>query len=176
MQVAILGDTHMPSQKEELPQWVQDCLVEADYALHTGDFDSPESYDTVLALTDGMVTAVAGETDPPELDLPEVDTAELEDITFVVTHGDAVGSTSTDTEDSKAAVADAVRKHGGDDAVGVVGHTHEPMDETVDGVRLLNPGSATGADPASRPTMFVVEVEDGEYDATYLPDEGCAFD
>ncbi|WP_224448477.1 YfcE family phosphodiesterase [Haloprofundus salilacus] len=175
MQVAILGDTHIPSRASELPQWVQDCLVAADYTLHTGDFDSTEAYDTVLALTDGMVTAVAGNADPPELDLPEVDTAELGGVTFVVTHGDAVGSTG-DAEAERAEVTDVVRERGGADAVGVVGHSHEPMDEEIDGIHLLNPGSATGADPASHPTMFLVEVEDGEYETVHLPDGEYAFD
>ena len=46
------------------------------------------------------------------------------------------------------------------------GHTHQLLDTEVDGVRLLNPGSATGADPASTTSMMAVEVEGGNLDVT----------
>jgi predicted phosphodiesterase len=55
-----------------------------------------------------------------------------------------------------------VRDHAETDtAVGVAGHTHEVLDTTHDGVRLLNPGSVTGASPASRATMMTATVEAG---------------
>ena len=40
--------------------------------------------------------------------------------------------------------------------------------EEFDGptVRVLNPGSATGADPADRATTMTADVEDGEIDVT----------
>jgi predicted phosphodiesterase len=49
-----------------------------------------------------------------------------------------------------------------DGAAPTVGHTHAVVDDTVDGVRLLNPGSATGAAPADRTTMMTAEVTDGD--------------
>ncbi|MFB6127180.1 MAG: metallophosphoesterase family protein [Halolamina sp.] len=60
--------------------------------------------------------------------------------------------------------------------VGVGGHTHAVEDERfelyqdvdIEGptVRVVNPGSATGADPAERPTMMTAEVADGAVDVT----------
>jgi Predicted phosphoesterase len=49
-------------------------------------------------------------------------------------------------------------------AAGVAGHTHEALDTTHDGVRLLNPGSVTGANPADTPTMLTATVENGALD------------
>lgn len=63
-------------------------------------------------------------------------------------------------------MADTVRECGGENAVGVAGHTHEPTEAIHGGVRLLNPGRATGARPASGVTMMVADVEDGDLDVT----------
>lgn len=59
-------------------------------------------------------------------------------------------------------MASTARKEAGSNAVAVAGHTHEVVDATVDGVRVLNPGSATGTSPADRETMLVATVEDGD--------------
>ena len=48
--------------------------------------------------------------------------------------------------------------------VGVAGHTHSLLDTRVDGYRLLNPGSATGAWPANEATLMEARVEDGALD------------
>ncbi|QCJ45731.1 metallophosphoesterase family protein [Haloprofundus sp. MHR1] len=164
----------MPSSADDLPEWVRTRLADADYTLHTGEFDSVEAYETVLALTDGMLTAVAGDADPSELDLQPVEAVELEGVTFVVTR-------------DRARLADAVRERldgapvgddseGDLDVVGVLGDDHDPTDERVDGVRVLRPGSATGAPPTAQPTMFVAQVEDGEYETALRPYEELQFD
>lgn len=44
-------------------------------------------------------------------------------------------------------------------AVAVAGHTHEAIDTVVDGTRVLNPGSATAARPATYETMLVATVD-----------------
>jgi predicted phosphodiesterase len=46
------------------------------------------------------------------------------------------------------------------------------IDEDVEGIRLLNPGSATGAAPADAATMMTVEIVEGDVDVTvYETDE-----
>jgi predicted phosphodiesterase len=90
------------------------------------------------------------------LGLPTVETVTLGGVEFVVTHG--TGS-PVGYEDR---VAETVREHGGDGpTVGVAGHTHRVLDTETDGVRLLNPGSATGAPPATQVTMLTATVERG---------------
>lgn len=44
--------------------------------------------------------------------------------------------------------------------IAISGHTHELLDVTEDAIRILNPGSATGASPASGATMMRATVED----------------
>ncbi len=157
MEVVIFGDTHIPSRASDLPDWVADDVASADHVVHTGDFDSTAAYDEMRTLADGEFTAVEGNMDVDGFDLPHVETVTLEGVEFVVTHG------SGPTMSYRDRVVETVRSHGGPDAVGVAGHTHEVVDERVDGVRLLNPGSATGASPASEATLMHLDVEDGSF-------------
>ena len=169
--VAILADTHVPSREPAVPEWVVDEIERADYAIHAGDFDSRACYERIADLADDL-TAVRGNVDPASLDLPRTATRSVEDVTFVVTHG------SGSPEGWGRRVVETVRGAIGSDVdpVAVAGHTHEVVDTTVDsdeqrssgsrtqsgdGIRVLNPGSATGASPADRETMLVATVDGG---------------
>ncbi|MFB6195538.1 MAG: metallophosphoesterase family protein [Haloplanus sp.] len=166
MDLAIISDTHIPARAGGIPVWIRERVEAADHTIHAGDFETAETLRTVQSLADGSLTAVRGNVDPADLDLPAVDTVQCGGVEFVVTHGtgDRVGY-----EDR---VADAVREHGGPDAVGVAGHTHEPMDEVHGGVRILNPGSATGATPATETTMLTATAVDGALDVTLHRENG----
>ncbi len=158
--LALVSDTHAPTRAGEIPEWVRERVRAADHVIHAGDFDSPEALAEVRELADGNLTAVRGNVDPPDLDLPATATVEFEGATFVVTHGTG-GSRGYEER-----VADVVREEAGPGAVGVSGHTHEVLDATLGEVRLLNPGSATGARPATAVTMMTAEVDDGDVDVT----------
>ncbi|UPM42291.1 metallophosphoesterase family protein [Halocatena salina] len=158
MRVAILSDTHIPSRARRLPDWVGEEIERADHTIHAGDFDSPDAFGSIEELTDSL-TAVGGNMDR-RLDLPAVETVDLGGVRFVVTHG--TGS----IEEYETRVATTVTEHADGPTVGVCGHTHQLMDTTVEGVRLLNPGSATGASPASKPSMLVADVDDGAVKVT----------
>jgi putative phosphoesterase len=158
MQIAIVSDTHIPSRASRVPGWVAEAIEAADHTLHAGDFDDVEAYERVVELADGDLTAVHGNMDPGGVDLLSVETVELGGVEFVLTHG------TGDRAGYERRVARTVAEYGGDSAVGVSGHTHEVMDQVVDGHRLLNPGSATGASPADRTAMMVAEVEAGVID------------
>lgn len=162
MRIAILGDTHVPSRADDVPVWVEEELEEADHVLFTGDFDSEGAYHRVGEVVGESLTAVEGNADPASLDLPEVATVELGGVSFVLTHGTGA------IESWESRVADVVDSHGGSEAIGVAGHSHEVVDTDFEGVRLLNPGSATGADPADRETMMVAEAADGDLDVETL--------
>lgn len=154
--VAIIADTHVPSRAESVPEWVISEIEDADHTIHAGDFDSAEALNTVHEHAQEL-TAVTGNMDRG-LDLPETATVELGSVEFVLTHGHG---DITNHED----LAALVYEHS-EDAVGVSGHTHQVFDEVIDGVRLLNPGSATGAGPASTASMMVAAVKDVELDVT----------
>lgn len=152
IQMAVIGDTHVPTRAGSIPEWVRDRVRRADRTVHVGDFDSSDAYERVREMAGAGFVAVSGNMDPA-LDLPSVATVDLEGVAFVVTHGTGSASGYEDR------VAETVRAEGGD--VGLAGHTHEPLDTTHRGVRLLNPGSATGAAPATATSMMTLTIADG---------------
>ena len=158
MEIVILSDTHIKSRTPEIPGWVREAIAAADHAIHAGDFDSRPAYETVAELAADL-TAVRGNTDG-NYGLPEVATADLGGVQFVVTHG-----TGPDAGYEKR-VAATVNDRAASDrpTVGVSGHTHSVLDTHIDGYRLLNPGSATGAWPAGEATLMEARVEDGALD------------
>lgn len=157
MRVAIVADTHLPAAGPDLPSWVADELRTADHVLHAGDFLTPKAHFRLRVRSGGEMTAVRGNRDP-SLPLPEVATYETGGVRFVLTHGDDLGRGAA----YRRGLADLAADHDADVAVG--GHTHAPLDATVDGVRVLNPGSATGAPPAEVPTLFTVTCADGRFE------------
>ncbi len=159
MQVALVSDTHIPSRAQRIPDSFRDEIRSADHVIHAGDFDSEGALADIQDLAPAL-TAVHGNMDP-NVGLPTVATVELDGVEFVVTHG--TGS----KRGYEARVANAVREHAETaNAVGVAGHTHEVLDDTYEGIRLLNPGSVTGAAPADRATMMTAVVADGALDVT----------
>jgi putative phosphoesterase len=160
--LAVVSDTHIPSRADSIPPWIEDRTQAADHVVHAGDFDSAGAYERIVELAGGeeSLTAVVGNIDPRSFDLPIVETLAVEDATFVVTHG------AGPRHGYRERVAETVREEGGVDAVGIAGHTHEPLDAVVDGVRLLNPGTATGAPPGEEPTMYEVRVDGDDVLAT----------
>lgn len=160
-QVAILADTHIPGRASTLPEWVQTELRAADHVIHAGDFDAQHTYDEIADLA-STLTAVTGNMDPA-FGLPTVTSVTIDGVDFVVTHGTG----ALDTYRSR--VGARIRERN-PDAVGIAGHTHKVLDTTVDGTRLLNPGSATGAAPADRATMYRATVADGQCTVTLLED------
>lgn len=165
--VAILGDTHVPSRAPEIPGWVRDRVAEADHVVLVGDYDDADVLAELRELA-GDPTAVRGNMDPASIDLPRVATLDVEDVRFVVTHGTGPPG------GWGRRVVEAAREHAaaGRATVAVAGHTHEVVDLEEDDVRVLNPGSATGARPASGATMLCVTVEGDELDVEVLRPDG----
>lgn len=158
--LAVISDSHIPERASDLPTAFRERIRDADRVLHAGDFTSGDALAEVESLADGRLTAVYGNMDPRNLDLQAVETLDVEGVTFVVTHG------TGNPDDYEKRVAGIVREEADEEAIGIAGHTHEVLDTTTEGVRLLNPGSVTGAEPASRATMMTVEVDGGDLDVT----------
>jgi putative phosphoesterase len=174
MDVALISDTHIPSRASRIPDGFRERIEAADHVIHAGDFDSEGALSNVRAMA-ARLTAVGGNMDP-RIGLADRATVELGGVTFVVTHGtgskrgyeDRVASIVREEAgaDAEEHGSTSPRSHTHEDAVGVAGHTHELLDATHGGVRLLNPGSATGAAPADRATMMTATVSDSELDVT----------
>ncbi len=149
--VVILGDSHVPFREDEVPMQVWREVREADLTVHTGDFDSQKAFREFVNESQAMI-AVTGNMDPSMIDLEDAELFDLEEVTFFLSHG-------TDGRQQ-------VREHAeyNDAEVAVYGHSHQVYDEVENGIRMLNPGSCTGAEPAQAVTYMVADVEDGEYE------------
>lgn len=157
MDVAIVSDSHIPSRATAIPDPFRENIRRADHVIHAGDFDSKGALADIRGLAPAM-TAVHGNMDP-RVGLSSVATVELEGVEFVVTHG--TGSPAG----WEKRVARTVSEHSDtDSAVGIAGHTHELTDTRRDSIRLLNPGSVTGAAPATEATMLTASLEAGDFD------------
>lgn len=152
MQVAIVSDSHVPGRADEIPDEVLNACEDADMTAHAGDFTSSEAYDAFDAT--GKLVSVHGNMDRVS-GLPGTENFTAGGVEFVVTHGTGSPAGYEDR------VVEEARSEAGEDAVAVCGHTHKVMDEVHDGVRLLNPGSCTGAPPADRATMMLAEAKGG---------------
>ena len=161
--VAIISDTHLSS--ERLSGWVKKRIRRADHTIHAGDFDTRDGFKQIENLADDRLTAVRGNWDARDSSLPTTATVEIEETTFVITHG-TTGRANNYTQRVVSVVNDQTSATGS--VVGISGHTHRVLDTAVSSIRVLNPGSATGVYPAKAATMFFVEVDGAQLSVDLL--------
>jgi putative phosphoesterase len=117
MRIAVFSDTH-----DRYPPGLAERMKGADEIWHLGDVCAPETLDEFAAL--GVPLRVVQGNCDTEASWPLELLLEREGVTFFLTH---VPPTSVPR---------------GTVAV-LHGHTHTPRDETIHGVRWLNPGCIT---------------------------------
>jgi len=138
MQIAVLSDTH-----DRYPPSLPERLRGADEIWHLGDVCDPstladfEQLGAPLHVIKGNCDADFGW--PVSLEL------EREGVRFFLTH--------IPPEPARIPRPTHALLHG---------HTHVPRDETVAGVRWLNPGCITRPNRGARPSFAWLTVENGE--------------
>lgn len=168
--VALIGDTHLYSEFSTVPDWIRERIELADHTIHCGDFVSGKAYNYFRELTtktDGEFTAVRGNSDLiTDEDLPDVAVVQIDDVRFVVTHPIGIGDVSLSVDAYKQAIIETVLNHDGH--VGIAGHTHQIIDVKIAGTRIINPGSATAANPASEATMIWTSIDGNQITVRHL--------
>jgi putative phosphoesterase len=148
-----LSDTHAPRRWRTCPPKVAEHLRAADLILHAGDVCVPSVLDELAAYApvhvvcgnnDGPDVVAWGAPDTLELDLDGLRVAMIHDI------GQSTGR------------ATRMRRRFPTVDVVVFGHSHIPMDQTADGVRIFNPGSPTDRRRQPHGTLGVLHVADGQ--------------
>ena len=133
MRVLVVSDTHAPRHWKACPPALLPHLESADVILHAGDVCTPDVLD--LLATFAPVHVVMGNNDVPEVaawGAPETMEIELEGLRIGMVHDSGQRQGRTARMRRRFPTADLV----------VFGHSHIPLDETGDGVRILNPGLA----------------------------------
>lgn len=135
MRIAVIADTH-----NRIPATLRTLIADADEIWHLGDICREETLKE-LRTFGPPVHAVRGNCDPRGL-APETLLLEREGHIFYLVHE----PTTT------APVAARFALHG---------HTHVPRDETIGGLRHLNPGTVGKANHGAPPSFAWLEVEAG---------------
>ena len=129
MRLGILSDTH----SKPLPKQLVQDFQNVDLIVHAGDFCEVDDYEVVKKIKD--IKAVYGNMDSMELRkrLPRKQVFSCGKFSIGVFHG----------EGPAQAVFDRVRSEFAKEKADVVifGHSHQPLNEKIDGVLYFNPGS-----------------------------------
>ncbi len=151
MRIGLISDTH-----GILRPAVFDLFRNVDHILHAGDIGSPDILTDLQTIA--PVTAVWGNTDGFDVRACAVGETEVElgGIRFALAHGHRVAEF-----DQLAGIfprAGAI----------VHGHSHIPRDDLVNGIRLLNPGSAGPGGAGWPPSVAIAEIEGKSIDLVHL--------
>lgn len=134
VRLLLIADTHVPRRARTLPAQVWAEVERADVVIHAGDWVVPELLDE-LEQRAARLVGVCGNNDGDELRarLLEVARVEVGGVRVAVVH-ETGASTGRDAR---------MRARWHDVDLLVFGHSHIPWDSTIDGLRILNPGSPT---------------------------------
>jgi putative phosphoesterase len=122
MKIGVISDTHGLLRSEALV-----ALRGSDYIIHAGDIGDPEILTALASIA--PVTAIRGNVDREDWarKIPATNILEIEGISIYVLHNLA----ELDIKPEAAGFAAVI-----------YGHSHEPQQETKNGVLYFNPGSA----------------------------------
>ncbi|WP_345403972.1 metallophosphoesterase family protein [Nonomuraea salmonea] len=149
VKVVALSDTHAPRRWRSCPPRVAEHLRGADAILHAGDVCVPSVLAELAAYA--PVHVVQGNNDGPDVDAPETLDLTLDGLRIGMIH---------DSGPAKGRLARMRRRFPEADLV-VFGHSHIPLDESGDGLRIFNPGSPTDRRRQPHGTVGLLTIEDG---------------
>ena len=152
MKVAVLADTHAPRYWKACPAEVARRLRGVDLILHAGDLCRATVLEELAAFA--PVRAVLGNNDTPDVaawGAPETLRLDLDGLAVAMVHDAGPAPGRPGRLRRRFPWADLV----------VFGHSHIPLDETAEGVRIFNPGSPTDRRRQPRGTMGLLRVEGG---------------
>ncbi|MBI2872750.1 MAG: metallophosphoesterase family protein [Chloroflexi bacterium] len=129
LHIGLISDTHIPSHIRDLPPAVFTLFKGLDLILHAGDIYAASVLDSLEQVA--PVYAAGGPTDPAQ-------DARVKTVHLLELEGHLVGLTH-----DFPPPYNAQRHFRGPLGLVVRGHTHVASIEAVDGIPILNPGSAT---------------------------------
>jgi uncharacterized protein len=153
MRVVVLSDTHAPRRWKSCPPRVAEQLRAADLILHAGDVCTASVLDELSEY--GPVRAVLGNNDTPDVaswgaePTLELDVDGLR-IAMIHDSGQATGRLQR------------MRRAFPQAELVVFGHSHIPLDQAGQGLRIFNPGSPTDRRRQPQGTLGVLRIEAGQ--------------
>jgi uncharacterized protein len=150
VRVVVLADTHAPRRWKACPPLVAAQLRQADLVLHAGDVCTAEVLAELAAYA--PVRAVLGNNDGPDVaawGAPPTLELDLDGLPAAMIH---------DSGDATGRLARLRRRFPGARLV-VYGHSHIPVDQADERLRIFNPGSPTDRRRQPRGTVGVLRIE-----------------
>jgi uncharacterized protein len=150
--VLVLADTHIPDHVRMLPAALEPHLRWAQLILHAGDATSVEVLIELQAYA--PLHAVVGNCDGWDVrasGVPDQLQIEIDGVSVAMVH-DAGQRTGREAR---------MRRRFPRAQVVVFAHSHQPVNELVEGVLFLNPGSPTWKRRAAEPTVARLTIAGG---------------
>jgi hypothetical protein len=152
MKIVAISDTHAPRRWKSCPPRVAEHLRTADLILHAGDVCTAAVLDelaayapvhAVLGNNDGADVAAWGAPETLDLDLAGLKVSMIHD------SGPSAGRLGR------------MRRRFPQAGLVVFGHSHIPLDQSGDGLRIFNPGSPTDRRRQPHGTIGLLTVAHG---------------
>jgi len=148
----VLADTHAPRRWRVCPPVIARYLRGADLVLHAGDVCTASVLDDLASYA--PVRVVRGNNDGPEVaawGAPEIMELDLAGLPVAMVH---------DSGQAAGRCARLGRRFPSAHLV-VFGHSHIPVDQAADGLRIFNPGSPTDRRRQPHGTFGLLNIDDG---------------
>ncbi len=152
MNIVAISDTHAPRRWKSCPPAVAAHLRGADLILHAGDVCTASVLDELSQYA--PVHAVLGNNDSQDVaawGAPETLSLDLDGLRVAMIH---------DSGPAAGRLGRMRRRFPGAGLV-VFGHSHIPLDEGADGLRIFNPGSPTDRRRQPHGTIGLLTVAEG---------------
>lgn len=159
LHVGLISDTHAPRFWKACPPRVAAELAGVDLILHAGDVCLPFVLDELAEIA--PVHAVAGNNDGPDVTAwgaPETLELELAGVRVAMIHDSGAKQGRLNRMHRRFPDADLV----------VFGHSHIPLDESDDRLRIVNPGSPTDKRRQPHGTVGHLVVADGRVESVRI--------
>lgn len=136
MKIGVISDTHIPDRCAHIPKSILNAFKHVDMIAHAGDMVSLEALEELKSSCPKIV-AVAGNMDSQAIirKFPSKHIFEIFGLKIGLIHGCPAGTNTLKA--LKNAFKDSRPE------IIIFGHTHKPMNETIEGTLFFNPGSAT---------------------------------
>lgn len=153
MRILVISDTHIPVTTAALPAIIKKEAKASDCCLHCGDFITYPVYETLARWT--KIHGVCGNMDGKILagKLPDKQILKFNGITIALTHGGGHPKNIIEYVQKKFAQEIA------DIDMFVFGHSHNPLNEEIDGKIYFNPGSPTDTMFTPYRSYGILEIE-----------------
>ena len=160
MRIAVVSDTHIGQRLSVFPRSFVERLDEFDGVIHCGDYTNMDALDFFRGLK--LFYGVHGNMDDTEVKqaLPETLIIELEGVKIGVIHGwgppfglelKVLRKISETYPNEKLDIV-------------LFGHTHTPLDQTIKGIRVINPGALSGNIFSKKGSWGILTIENGKID------------